>query len=114
MSAIGVRIRELRLARGMSQQALSGDGISPGYVSLIESGKRSPSREVTECLAARLGVPVEELLAAAAPSESDEARVEVNFARLALSNGDPHEAIRCLGRVELATLDHQSACEATM
>jgi tetratricopeptide (TPR) repeat protein len=114
MSAIGDRLRELRLARGMSQQALAGDGISPAYVSLIESGKRTPSREMTERLATRLGVGVDELVQPVAASVSDESRVEVNFARLALANGDPHEAIRCLDRADLAQLDNQAACDATM
>src|SRR4051794_4326092 len=114
MSAIGVRVRELRLARGMSQQALSGDGISPAFVSLIESGKRTPSKETVERLAARLGVPVQELLGAGAPPVGDEARVEVNFARLALANGDPHQAIRGLATVEMGGLDHATACDAAM
>jgi transcriptional regulator with XRE-family HTH domain len=114
MSAIGGRVRELRLARGMSQQALAGDGISPGYVSLIESGKRTPSRETAERLASRLGVTVEDLLEAAVPTVSEEARVEINFARLALANGDPHEAIRGLARVEPSALDNEAACEASM
>jgi transcriptional regulator with XRE-family HTH domain/Tfp pilus assembly protein PilF len=105
MSAIGVRVRDLRKARGLSQQALAGDGISAGYVSLIESGKRSPSRDVAERLAARLGVRVDQLLDGEAASVSDDTRVEVNFARLALANGDPSEAIRALSKMDMASFD---------
>ena len=59
MTTIGDRVRQLRTSKGLSQQALTGDGISAGYVSLIESGKRTPSPEVAAKLAQRLGVEVE-------------------------------------------------------
>ena len=112
MSAIGVRVRELRKARGLSQQALAGDGLSAGYISLIESGKRTPSRQVVEQLAVRLGVGVEDLLGGAAPATSDDSRVEVNFAKLALANGDPGEAVRSLTRMDLSSFGLGLACDA--
>lgn len=112
MSAIGARVRELRKARGLSQQALAGDGISAGYISLIESGKRTPSREMAEALASRLGVSVGDLVHETSATASDQARVDANFARLALANGDPEEAIRCLNQVDLAQLDSRTACDA--
>lgn len=114
MSAIGARVRELRKARGLSQHALAGDGISAGYISLIESGKRTPSREVAEQLAAALGVPVERLLEVSRPMVSDTARIEANFARLALANGDPAQALDGLRHVNLHELDSQSACDAAL
>src|SRR4051794_14697537 len=98
MSTIGTRVRELRLAKGLSQQALSGDGISPGYVSLIESGKRTPSPATVALLAERLGVPVDRLVSDERPLVADHARVEANFARLALANGDPAQAVQSLGK----------------
>ncbi|HET9759994.1 MAG TPA: helix-turn-helix transcriptional regulator, partial [Nocardioidaceae bacterium] len=64
MSTIGTRIRDLRISKGMTQTALCGDGISSGYVSLIESGKRTPSEKMVREIARRLGVPEEELLQA--------------------------------------------------
>ena len=36
MTTIGDRVRQLRTSKGLSQQALTGDGISAGYVSLID------------------------------------------------------------------------------
>ena len=62
MSTIGTRIRDLRVSKGMTQTALSGNGISSGYVSLIESGKRTPSDRMVREIADRLGVSVEEIL----------------------------------------------------
>jgi transcriptional regulator with XRE-family HTH domain len=117
-TTIGARLRELRQARGLSQQALAGDGISPGYVSLIESGKRTPSASVVARLAERLGVPVAELLGEEDPSArraaDDLARVEVNFARLALANGDPAQAVRGLATLRLDEIDRATAGEAAL
>src|SRR3954447_17259031 len=115
MTTFGARLRELRKERGLSQQALAGDGISPGFVSLIESDKRAPSPATVQRLADRLGVPVERLQGHdRAPAPSDQARLDANFARLALANGDPAEAVRCLSNVDLAELDVATACEAAL
>ncbi len=119
MSSFGARIRELRVAAGLSQQALAGKGLSAGYVSLIESDKRTPSPAAIQLIAERLGVPVEQLLDGpplppGTHPEPDHARLEVNFARLALGNGNPAEAVRCLGAVDLERLDSQTAAEASL
>lgn len=109
-----MRVREVRHARGLSQQALAGDGISAGYVSLIESGKRTPSAATTERLAARLGVPVSTLLGGDEPLASDRARTECNFAKLALANGDAAQAVRTLDAVDLDVLDSHTFCDASL
>lgn len=114
MSTMGTRVRELRQARGLSQQAIAGDGLSAGYVSLIESGKRTPSPATVERLAERLGVPVSQLLGEERPAVSEHARLEVNFARLALANGNPADALRCLGAIRLDELDSGTACDAAL
>jgi transcriptional regulator with XRE-family HTH domain len=118
MSTFGTRVRELRQAKGLSQQALAGDGISPGYVSLIESGKRTPSPAAVARLAERLGVSVNDLVAQPAqepsPAVSQAAQLEINFARLALGNGSPDEALRTLGNLHLDELDSATACDAAL
>ncbi len=116
MSTFGTRVRELRQAKGLSQQALAGDGISPGYVSLIESGKRTPSPTAVARLAERLDVPVSELVdePETVPVVSESARLDVNFARLALGNGNPAEALRTLATLELDKLDSATACDAAL
>jgi len=56
---VGVRIRELREAKGLSQEALAAlCNVHRTYVGLIERGKRSLSLETAESIAARLEVPV--------------------------------------------------------
>jgi len=111
MTAIGTRIRELRVAKGLTQTALAGNGLSSGYVSLIEAGKRTPSAAMTRQIAERLGVPADELLGDSA-EPSDDVRMEVNFARLALASGDPAEAVRSLDGVDLTALRGPTAYDA--
>ncbi|MFF8675154.1 helix-turn-helix domain-containing protein [Streptomyces sp. NPDC015242] len=52
----GRRLKRLRLARGLSQAALVGDGMSTGYLSRLESGERRPTERAVSYLADRLGV----------------------------------------------------------
>jgi transcriptional regulator with XRE-family HTH domain len=53
--AIGRNLRRLRLAQGLSQEALAGQlGYSRGYVSELELGKRNLSLRSFERLAADL------------------------------------------------------------
>ncbi|MEO5711434.1 MAG: helix-turn-helix transcriptional regulator, partial [Nocardioidaceae bacterium] len=114
-SDIGIRIRDLRVAKGITQTALSGHGISSGYMSLIESGKRTPSDKMVREIAQRLGVPVDDLLQAQQSGKSrqnDEARVDVNFARMSLANGNAAEAVRIIARLELDELDNLTANDA--
>ena len=53
---LGERLRQLRVAAGLTQSELAGDRFSKEYVSQIERGKTRPTRETVEWLAARLGV----------------------------------------------------------
>ena len=53
---LGERLRQLRVAAGMTQTDLAGDRFSKEYVSQIERGKTRPTSETIEWIAARLGV----------------------------------------------------------
>src|SRR6266513_6009547 len=53
---LGERLRQLRVAAGLTQSELAGERFSKEYVSQIERGKTKPTRETVEWLAARLGV----------------------------------------------------------
>ncbi|RZU52336.1 DNA-binding XRE family transcriptional regulator [Krasilnikovia cinnamomea] len=59
--AFGLRLRELRRVRGLSQAQVAGASMSPSYVSLVESGRRTPNAELARALAANLGVPLTDL-----------------------------------------------------
>ena len=58
---VGKRLRELRLAASMTQAELAGRRFSHAYVSVLEAGRREPSRAAVDYFAQRLGVQVEEL-----------------------------------------------------
>jgi tetratricopeptide (TPR) repeat protein len=53
---LGERLRQLRVAAGLTQSELAGDRCSKEYVSQIERGKTRPTPETIEWLAERLGV----------------------------------------------------------
>ena len=53
---LGERLRQLRVAGGMTQTDLAGDRFSKEYVSQIERGKTRPTRETIDWLAQRLEV----------------------------------------------------------
>lgn len=57
-SPLGVLVKDLREAAGLSQAALADrtEGVSSGLVGLIETGKRSGSYETVEALADALDV----------------------------------------------------------
>src|ERR1051326_8073409 len=55
-SRLGERLRQLRVAAGLTQSDLAGERFSKEYVSQIERGKTRPTRETVEWLAAKLGV----------------------------------------------------------
>ena len=53
---LGDRLRQLRVAAGLTQSDVAGERFSKEYVSQIERGKTRPTRETIEWLADRLGV----------------------------------------------------------
>src|SRR5919197_139856 len=76
---LGERLRQLRVAAGMTQTELAGDRFSKEYVSQIERGKTRPTGETIEWLAARLGVDAAFL--ANGVSTDDRSRVEAALDR---------------------------------
>lgn len=99
MSTFGERLRQLRIAAGLSQAEVAGEDLSASYVSLLEAGKRTPSDEVVQQLAVRLGCSPSQLLDGR-PSERDERiSLELAFARLAVEHGEAPEARRRLERL---------------
>jgi transcriptional regulator with XRE-family HTH domain len=68
---IGNRVRELRDARGLSLDTLSGQcGVSRSMISLVERGESSPTAVVLEKLATGLGVTLASLFDAPAADRS--------------------------------------------
>lgn len=66
----GKRVRELRLAAGMTQAQVAGNDFSKGFISLVETGRTRASLRAAEVLAARLKVSLAELVDATPKSET--------------------------------------------
>jgi tetratricopeptide (TPR) repeat protein len=76
---LGERVRQLRVAAGLTQSELAGERCSKEYVSQIERGKTRPPRETIEWIAERLGVDPDFL--ANGVSADQRGRVEAALAR---------------------------------
>jgi transcriptional regulator with XRE-family HTH domain len=62
--AVGRRVRELRTARGLSQEALAAEaGLHRNYVGSIERGEREVGISALAALASALGVSLHEFFA---------------------------------------------------
>src|SRR5262245_36986364 len=79
-NSMGERVRQLRIARGLTQTELAGERFSKEYVSQIERGKTRPTGETVEWLASRLGVDPSFLETGVSSSERE--RVESVIARV--------------------------------
>ncbi|MDN5708857.1 MAG: helix-turn-helix domain-containing protein [Planococcus sp. (in: firmicutes)] len=62
MASLGERIKQIRKQQGLTLQALAGDELSKGMLSLIENNKANPSMESLSYIAERLGIDRTELL----------------------------------------------------
>lgn len=62
MDTLGGRIKHLRKQKKMTLEALAGEALTKGMVSLIENNKANPSMESLNYIAERLGVDVATLL----------------------------------------------------
>ncbi len=66
--AVGQRVRELREAAGLKQDALSRKAkISPQFLSLLENGHANPSIGVVARLSSALGLPLSAFFSSEAP-----------------------------------------------
>src|SRR5688572_4330760 len=89
-AAVGRRLKEARLAAGLSQRALSLPGCSSAYISRLEAGDRVPSLQLLRKLALKLGADEEYL--ARGVTRVEQAPVELVEAEVALRLGDVHLA----------------------
>ncbi|GLW10621.1 hypothetical protein Misp01_57490 [Microtetraspora sp. NBRC 13810] len=91
---VGQRIKTIRRQRGLSQAQLAHPELSDSYVSLIESGKRTPTQAVLELLAVKLDCSLSYLLNGVTAEQMLELELELGYARMALENGEVSEARR--------------------
>src|SRR4051794_19487521 len=90
--SLGERIRNLRLRKNLSQAQLAWPELSDSYVSLIESGKRTPAPSMVALLARKLDCSESYLLIGVTNEAMTRLRETLRYAHIALQNGAADEA----------------------
>jgi tetratricopeptide (TPR) repeat protein len=103
-AGLGERVRQLRVAAGLTQTELAGARFSKEYISQIERGKTRPTPETVDWLALRLGVDPGFL--ATGVSADDRAKAEAMLARA--------DALTSEHRFDEALAEYARAMPATL
>src|ERR1700741_304603 len=90
---LGERLRQLRVATGLTQSELAGERFSKEYISQIERGKTRPTVETTEWLALRLGIDAGFLQSGVSADERAKAEAILARADALLEEGRLDESI---------------------
>src|SRR5262245_40063297 len=93
---LGARMKQLRMARGITQSELAGTRCTKEYVSQIERGRARPTAETLAYVAERLGVDATYLETGQTWNEYHAAEAAIACAEAALERQDYAEAIRVL------------------
>lgn len=95
-SGLGTRMRQLRVAAGLTQSELAGERFSKEYVSQIERGKTRPTAETLAWIAERLSVDVSYLQTGQSWNEYAEVESAVTRAEAAIEGQQYEEALAAL------------------
>jgi tetratricopeptide (TPR) repeat protein len=98
-TSLGDRVRQLRIARGLTQTDLAGERFSKEYVSQIERGKTRPTAETIAWLAGRLGVDSTFLEIGVSSSERERVESVIARAEASIENNDYGEAVDTLAEL---------------
>src|SRR5256712_3840398 len=101
-SGLGTRLRQLRVAAGLTQSELAGDRFSKEYVSQIERGKTRPTQETLAWIAERLGVDVSYLETGQSWDEYAEVEAAVVRAEAAIEGQQFDEALEALDGLQFS------------
>src|SRR4051794_39488166 len=93
---LGDRVRQLRIAQGLTQTELAGDRFSKEYVSQIERGKTRPTGETVAWLAERLAVDAGFLSMGVSTDERNRVESLVVRAEASLERNEYDEAVEVL------------------
>lgn len=113
--SLGERIRNLRLRKNMSQAQLAWPELSDSYVSLIESGKRTPAPAMIALIARKLDCSSAYLTTGVTEEAMSGLQETLGYAHIALQNGAADEARVCFAEVlshpalsDLPSLAHEA------
>lgn len=97
-SALGERVRQLRIARGLTQTKLGLDRFSKEYISQIERGRVRPTPAALDWLAERLEVSRRFLETGISSAEHERTVSLISRAEAAVAAREFEEALACLER----------------
>jgi tetratricopeptide (TPR) repeat protein len=97
---LGDRVRQLRIAKGLTQTELAGDRFSKEYVSQIERGKTRPTGETVAWLAELLGVDSSFLEIGVSTDERNRVESVIARAEASLEKNEYDEAVQALADVK--------------
>ena len=100
--SMGERVRQLRIARGLTQTELAGERFSKEYVSQIERGKTRPTGETIEWLASRLGVDPTFLETGVSSDERERVESVIARAEAALESNQYEDVLAELDKLGVA------------
>jgi tetratricopeptide (TPR) repeat protein len=114
LATLGERLRQARLERGLSQDALAQPEFTKSYVSAVERGKARPSLKALELMARRLGIPLSEFLVAVPATDSDvdiaaldeDLAYQLDHAKLLITTQQGDEALRIINAAEREYSDY--------
>jgi transcriptional regulator with XRE-family HTH domain len=101
-SGLGVRLRQLRVAAGLTQSELAGERFSKEYVSQIERGKTRPTKETLAWIAERLGVDGSYLETGQSWDEYAGVEAAVTRAEAAIEGEQYEQALEALAGLEFS------------
>lgn len=92
-AVLGQRIKNARVAAGMTQAQVAGEEVTTAYISRIEDGQRRPDAKLLERMARRMKSSLEELLLGVTRDEALELQVALDHAELELASGNAEAAL---------------------
>lgn len=96
---MGDRIRRLRLERGLTQEQLGEPELSESFISMVENGKRQPSREALEHIAGRLETEVDHLISGRPVGTLVHLELALQNARHQADEGQVNDALKAVNEV---------------
>jgi tetratricopeptide (TPR) repeat protein len=96
---LGLRVRDLRRARGLTQSSLAGQRFTKEYLSQIECGRTRPTADTVEWLADQLGVDPLYLESGVSSVEYAETRDAIDEAERAIGEKDYLTAVSTLAEL---------------
>lgn len=98
-AVLGRRLRNARVAAGLTQTEAAGGDASTAYISRIEAGQRRPDLKLLGQVAGRLGTTVDELLVGITRDKRAELRLQLDYAELSLASGSIQDALDQSGAI---------------